>query len=118
MSSFTYFFFFSSRRRHTRCSRDWSSDVCSSDLFETSSFFANQKSLFFFLRLLSLPHLRKQFGGMLPGLCIQAGVLVSHSEVTGKSHREPLVRFAKLIGIKLVHQGQPTDRLIQQGERS
>src|SRR5256884_382479 len=24
-------FFFSSRRRHTRCSRDWSSDVCSSD---------------------------------------------------------------------------------------
>src|SRR3989449_4795477 len=29
---FTVFFFFSSRRRHTRCSRDWSSDVCSSDL--------------------------------------------------------------------------------------
>src|SRR2546429_5420086 len=26
------YFFFSSRRRHTRCSRDWSSDVCSSDL--------------------------------------------------------------------------------------
>src|SRR5687768_17927745 len=25
-------FFFSSRRRQTRCSRDWSSDVCSSDL--------------------------------------------------------------------------------------
>src|SRR3989449_4510311 len=29
------FFFFSSRRRHTRCSRDWSSDVCSSDLLES-----------------------------------------------------------------------------------
>src|SRR5436305_3498361 len=28
------FFFFSSRRRHTRCGRDWSSDVCSSDLRE------------------------------------------------------------------------------------
>src|SRR5204863_3057772 len=27
------FFFFSSRRRHTRSLRDWSSDVCSSDLF-------------------------------------------------------------------------------------
>src|SRR5207302_4052009 len=26
------FFFFSSRRRHRRFSRDWSSDVCSSDL--------------------------------------------------------------------------------------
>src|SRR5207302_6277028 len=30
---FLYSFFFSSRRRHTRFSRDWSSDVCSSDLF-------------------------------------------------------------------------------------
>src|SRR6266436_7945624 len=30
-------FFFSSRRRHTRCSRDWSSDVCSSDLGRTNS---------------------------------------------------------------------------------
>src|SRR5690554_7987006 len=29
---FLFFFFFSSRRRHTRCGRDWSSDVCSSDL--------------------------------------------------------------------------------------
>src|SRR6266403_5243606 len=27
-----FFFFFSSRRRHTRSLRDWSSDVCSSDL--------------------------------------------------------------------------------------
>src|SRR5690606_21343085 len=30
-------FFFSSRRRHTRFSRDWSSDVCSSDLRITST---------------------------------------------------------------------------------
>src|SRR5215813_11549682 len=30
--SLAWFFFFSSRRRHTRCGRDWSSDVCSSDL--------------------------------------------------------------------------------------
>src|SRR6266496_2632666 len=29
---FSSFFFFSSRRRHTRSLRDWSSDVCSSDL--------------------------------------------------------------------------------------
>src|SRR5215203_1905591 len=29
---FCFFFFFSSRRRHTRYWRDWSSDVCSSDL--------------------------------------------------------------------------------------
>src|SRR5690625_5848625 len=29
-------FFFSSRRRHTRWPRDWSSDVCSSDLGDTT----------------------------------------------------------------------------------
>src|SRR5690606_41156810 len=32
----TSLFFFSSRRRHTRFSRDWSSDVCSSDLVRES----------------------------------------------------------------------------------
>src|SRR3712207_8736842 len=32
MLRFVFFFFFSSRRRHTRYWRDWSSDVCSSDL--------------------------------------------------------------------------------------
>src|SRR3989454_11772481 len=31
----SYFFFFSSRRRHTRLQGDWSSDVCSSDLTKT-----------------------------------------------------------------------------------
>src|SRR5215203_1817605 len=31
-----FFFFFSSRRRHTRYWRDWSSDVCSSDLFSAA----------------------------------------------------------------------------------
>src|SRR5207237_5967338 len=31
------FFFFSSRRRHTRFKCDWSSDVCSSDLRRSSS---------------------------------------------------------------------------------
>src|SRR5215813_14297020 len=30
----SFYFFISSRRRHTRCGRDWSSDVCSSDLSE------------------------------------------------------------------------------------
>src|SRR5690606_40700053 len=38
------FFFFSSRRRHTRFSRDWSSDVCSSDLVTPVKF--NSCSLF------------------------------------------------------------------------
>src|SRR5690349_22433860 len=39
---FCFFFFFSSRRRHTRSLRDWSSDVCSSDL--TCSIFHSTRS--------------------------------------------------------------------------
>src|SRR5690554_7703281 len=44
-------FFFSSRRRHTRCGRDWSSDVCSSDLlgpmkYTTEGDFAFRNSVF------------------------------------------------------------------------
>src|SRR5690348_18420608 len=39
------FFFFSSRRRHTRWTGDWSSDVCSSDL-------ANERTLLVFYNML------------------------------------------------------------------
>src|ERR1041385_4866510 len=46
-------FFFSSRRRHTRCSRDWSSDVCSSDL----SLRRSRGAPVCFLRRLSLSEL-------------------------------------------------------------
>src|SRR6266508_2286706 len=34
----SFFFFFSSRRRHTSWPRDWSSDVCSSDLLDPLAF--------------------------------------------------------------------------------
>src|SRR2546429_1720543 len=44
--SIALFFFFSSRRRHTRCSRDWSSDVCSSDLGELSGPLGKKTSFF------------------------------------------------------------------------
>src|SRR5205814_6946986 len=42
-------FFFSSRRRHTRCLSDWSSDVCSSDLMTISkvNFFYGRKQTLF-----------------------------------------------------------------------
>src|SRR5699024_11329126 len=48
------FFFFSSRRRHTRSKRDWSSDVCSSDLaFVTDSSPPRTITFFAFNRLIS-----------------------------------------------------------------
>src|SRR5690606_40664394 len=40
-----FYFFFSSRRRHTRFSRDWSSDVCSSDLTELCGSFLCEKKM-------------------------------------------------------------------------
>src|SRR6516162_11422703 len=36
--NYSILFFFSSRRRHTRLQGDWSSDVCSSDLFGPRGF--------------------------------------------------------------------------------
>src|SRR5699024_11877161 len=38
----SFFFFFSSRRRHTISKRDWSSDVCSSDLRNVASCQTNE----------------------------------------------------------------------------
>src|SRR6266550_5695763 len=51
--NFFLLFFFSSRRRHTRCSRDWSSDVCSSDLI-TSGFANAAEECFNYGKLLVL----------------------------------------------------------------
>src|SRR5690606_39706165 len=55
----TFFFFCSSRRRHTRFSRDWSSDVCSSDLLLRPRHLRGQ-------RLLLSGEIRV-LGGQLPG---------------------------------------------------
>src|SRR2546421_5171880 len=51
------FFFFSSRRRHTRSDRDWSSDVCSSDLFLLS--FAANVLVAVFLALIGVVFAKK-----------------------------------------------------------
>src|SRR5690606_40167618 len=76
------YFFFSSRRRHTRFSRDWSSDVCSSDLSNRSRHYRGRirPRRFFF----PLPHPHPSSssarhhsaasrGGILPGRAACAG---------------------------------------------
>src|SRR2546422_2185179 len=62
-----YFFFFSSRRRHTRCSRDWSSDVCSSDLFDVT-----EKMLRFFLKTIIDRHLFRVKPKVI--VCVPSGI--------------------------------------------
>src|SRR5690625_6143760 len=49
---FVYFFFFSSRRRHTRWPRDWSSDVCSSDLTGLTGIITYTRSIHYKLEIL------------------------------------------------------------------
>src|SRR6266487_5576866 len=48
-----FVFFFSSRRRHTRWTGDWSSDVCSSDLSVVVGHSARMRAVFEFLRVIS-----------------------------------------------------------------
>src|SRR5256884_5485103 len=52
-------FFFSSRRRHTRCSRDWSSDVCSSDLHRGAIFLRTVLYSAYNIRCLCVCRLRR-----------------------------------------------------------
>src|SRR2546429_1365179 len=57
------FFFFSSRRRHTRCSRDWSSDVCSSDLSGGDVWLVANRDVASLLAFRDHPHRRAEKGG-------------------------------------------------------
>src|SRR3712207_7959172 len=68
-------FFFSSRRRHTRYWRDWSSDVCSSDLQDTFLVFAANA-----FSLLGLRQLFFLIDGLLDRLVYLAYGLAVRSE--------------------------------------
>src|SRR5690606_39862684 len=78
----SFFFFFSSRRRHTRFSRDWSSDVCSSDLSAFRSSFASDYGV-------------KLVDGPLAGLTARAVVVIGedgkvlHTELVSEVAHEP-----------------------------
>src|SRR5207247_5513343 len=61
-------FFFSSRRRHTRSTRDWSSDVCSSDLARYFRFTETQAVILELLRdPIDAPALASAVAGRLGG---------------------------------------------------
>src|SRR3972149_4266049 len=68
-----FFFFFSSRRRHTRFDRDWSSDVCSSDLL--------------FCRLVS-----RDIRRMMSAQCSHLPAWIQSSSYRGSTRTKMLVR--------------------------
>src|SRR5215510_15727224 len=68
------FFFFSSRRRHTRWPRDWSSDVCSSDL--------GDPALFAIVRLSLIVSLSAVLGATVIGLPV--GALIALTRFPGR----------------------------------
>src|SRR5690606_40439618 len=89
------FFFFSSRRRHTRFSRDWSSDVCSSDLRLKT--FRNLGQL-----LTDLLQRLERYGGLAAALLI---CLVSRAQSRPRAVQPVrLVRLVGLAGFKFVLQ--------------
>src|SRR3989304_7079976 len=74
LSGWYLVFFFSSRRRHTICSRDWSSDVCSSDLQHAVRLMQHQhRSLGYCLQIVVGDH-QRDFDHAV-GVRIQAGHL-------------------------------------------
>src|SRR5256885_8228946 len=84
-------FFFSSRRRHTRLQGDWSSDVCSSDLFIPLGSFAFQAA------------------NLLLAISIVVGIL----DVTALAHADPRVATVivlEIIGAWAIFTGEPIAR--------
>src|SRR2546430_10235340 len=86
------FFFFSSRRRHTRFDCDWSSDVCSSDLgnlamdwdFDGEEFDEESKLRDETRKILGLPALP------ISATCVRVPILIGHAEAVWVETEEAL----------------------------
>src|SRR5215217_7519907 len=116
-----FFFFFSSRRRHTRYWRDWSSDVCSSDLDTKPALLERRGGAFYSEAAAALvASLHAGTGdvqvvdvrndGALPGLPDDAVVEVPARVDAAGAHPLPLAPLApELLG--LVQQAKAYERL-------
>src|SRR5699024_11899847 len=74
------FFFFSSRRRHTRSKRDWSSDVCSSDLSTSGTVHRIDH-----FRVRSLTTITDRLRGASKGLCDQEELRMIRAQILPKT---------------------------------
>src|SRR6266481_8239424 len=92
------FFFFSSRRRHTRWNCDWSSDVCSSDLRLTESFYV----------LANARHLSSDSVSLAREILESSHVAVTPGAAFG-TNAEGYLRFSYASSLERIHAG--LDRL-------
>src|SRR5256884_6593822 len=91
-------FFFSSRRRHTRCSRDWSSDVCSSDLMTSGVFLAFIYAIFnSYMPLKRIGYIYQQFQAALGASAKVFTYLDRQEGVRGVPGAKPLPLFSREI---------------------
>src|SRR5690348_7661704 len=96
------FFFFSSRRRHTRWTGDWSSDVCSSDLLVDDARHLDVRPLRFDLDGALTQGAQRVAKGS--GEASLSGVLIGRLGGVGRA-REPISRLAESGGDR-AHLGQ------------
>src|SRR5438067_13769500 len=99
-----FFFFFSSRRRHTRSKRDWSSDVCSSDLPRIADR-VGEGDFVGFMSNLNLPHPK------LLEVAVPANLQVGRSEAIGPAAAAPrwaALRFT-VAGIREIEPAAPAE---------
>src|SRR5690625_7396671 len=82
-------FFFSSRRRHTRWPRDWSSDVCSSDLALAATHGISTSRVKEVVEMTGLQTVaKKRVGGFSLGMGQRLGIAAAMLEIGRASCRE------------------------------
>src|SRR6266511_4626000 len=110
-----FFFFFSSRRRHTRFSRDWSSDVCSSDLRSgavsvVAPIIACEGAVAAALAITTGERLRASVLGLL-SVAVAGVVLAAMGEGGGRAGALPAAVAAIIWGVILVLSSPVADDL-------
>src|SRR5439155_6654236 len=108
-------FFFSSRRRHTRWPRDWSSDVCSSDLLSTA---LSLKIAAFWLPTNVQPStLRVPKLSMMPPASVLALAKVMDRSVSVRSEERRVGKECRSLGeaARLERKGESRARVLRVG---
>src|SRR5699024_11585840 len=104
-----YVFFFSSRRRHTRSKRDWSSDVCSSDLSVGLKNMKVGKAIYRFYNQDTKSHPDKNENSIITELEVYNKKIISTGDATQNNERTVLNKIDHQYDIlKVEHHGSST----------